>query len=131
MSGKCRDQTPKCWLRIRTGGRFDRSTRMGIPRVYADFQNLDDYNRLRLTCAGTLQDLERHGIQLHEGLVLTFYTDDGDDHDQPDELRVEGVVHYDEKSQHWVATIDWPAIRHASDDGPQGAQQADVSDSTV
>jgi hypothetical protein len=44
---------------------------MGIPKVYADFQNLDDLNRLRLTAAGTLQDLERQGIQLHEGLLLT------------------------------------------------------------
>ncbi len=25
---------------------------MAHPRVYADFQNLDDENRLRLTCAG-------------------------------------------------------------------------------
>ena len=32
---------------------------MGIPKVYADFQNLDDLNRLRLTAAGTLRDLER------------------------------------------------------------------------
>jgi hypothetical protein len=32
--------------------------------VYADFQNLDDANRLRLTCAGTVQDLQRQEIQL-------------------------------------------------------------------
>jgi hypothetical protein len=101
---------------------------MGTPKIYADFQNLDDYNRLRLTCAGTLQDLERHGIQLHEGLVLTFYTDDADDHDQPDELRVEGVVHYDEEGQRWVATVDWAAIRHASDEGSQDPEQSDASD---
>ena len=68
---------------------------MTRPRVYADFQNIDDANRLRLTCAGTLQDLARHGLQWHEGLVLTFYSDDADDHGQPDALRVEGIVHYD------------------------------------
>ena len=39
------------------------------PRVYADFQNLDDANRLRLTCAGTAQDLERLGLRLTEGLT--------------------------------------------------------------
>ena len=87
------------------------------PRVYADFQNIDDAHRLRLTCAGTLQDLAHHGIQLHEGLVLTFYSDDADDHGQPDELRVEGVVHYDADGQCWVATINWAAIRHASEEG--------------
>ena len=68
---------------------------MTHPKIYADFQNLDDANRLRLTCAGTLQDLERQGVHLQEGLVLTFYTDDADDQGQPDELRAEGVVHYD------------------------------------
>ena len=48
---------------------------MDIPSVYADIQNLDDFNRLTLTCAGTLQDLERQGIPLHEGLVLTLCTE--------------------------------------------------------
>jgi hypothetical protein len=93
---------------------------MAPPRVYADFQNIDEANRLRLTCAGTLQDLAQHGIRLHDSLVLTFYSDDADDHGQPDELRVEGVVHYDSAEQCWVATIDWAAIRHASEEGAKG-----------
>ncbi len=86
------------------------------PRVYADFQNLDDSNRLRLTCAGTAQDLERLGLQLREGLPLTFYTDDADDAGLPDELRAEGIVHYDDDQRCWVASIDWDALRYASDD---------------
>lgn len=52
---------------------------MAAPRVYADFQNLDDFHRLRLTCAGTLRDLERQEIRLRDGLALTFYADDADD----------------------------------------------------
>jgi len=95
---------------------------MAPPRVYADFQNLDAANRLRLTCAGTLQDLAHHGLQLHDGLVLTFYSDDADDHGQPDELRVGGVVHYDPAEHCWVATIDWAAIRHASEEGAKGGK---------
>ena len=91
-------------------------------KVYADFQNIDDAHRLRLTCAGTLKDLAHHAIQLHEGLVLTFYSDDADDHGQPDELRVEGVVHYDADGQCWVATINWAAIRHASEVGAKGVK---------
>ena len=89
---------------------------MNVPRVYADFQNLDDTNRIRMTCAGTLQDLERHGVRLRDGLVLTLYTDDADDHGRPDELRAEGVVHYDEVQGCWVAEIDWSELRHASDE---------------
>src|SRR4051812_27976050 len=88
---------------------------MAAALTYADFQNLDDANRLRLTCAGTLRDLERQGIRLQEGLVLTLYTDDADDQGRPDELRVEGVVHYDESERCWVASVDWGALRHASD----------------
>ena len=95
---------------------------MAPSKVYADFQNIDEANRLRLTCAGTLQDLAHHGIQLHEGLVLTFYSDDADDHGQPDALHVEGVVHYDPDGQCWVAIIDWAAIRHASEEGAKGVK---------
>ncbi len=88
---------------------------MSEPKIYADFQNLDDFNRLRLTCAGTWQDLERQAVELHEGLVLTFYMDDADDQGEPDELRTEGVVHYDERESIWVASVDWSSVRLASD----------------
>jgi hypothetical protein len=100
---------------------------MGTLRVYGDFQNLDDFDRLRLTCAGTLHDLERQGIELHEGMVLTLYTDDEDDQGQPDELRVEGVVQYDAEGRCWVAAIDWGAIRHASDEDSHDARQSEGS----
>ena len=84
------------------------------PRVYADFQNLDERNCVRLTCAGTMDDLDRGGLRLHPGLVLTLYTDDEDAAGLPDELRVEGVVHYDDEQQCWVASVDWDALRYAS-----------------
>ena len=89
---------------------------MNAQRVYADFQNLDDANRLRLTCAGTHGDLERQGIRLQEGLVLTFYSDDADDDGRPGELRAEGVVQYDAGERCWVAAIDWGALHHVSDE---------------
>jgi hypothetical protein len=87
---------------------------MAGPRVYADFQNLDDENRLRLVCAGTRRDLERQQIQLSEGMTLTLYTDDADDAGQPDELLADGVVQYNEQEKCWVAAIDWQAMRHRS-----------------
>jgi|SRR5215213_10683380 hypothetical protein len=94
---------------------------MAAFKVYADFQNLDDANRLRLTSAGTSWDLTRYGIQLCEGMMLTFYTDDADEDGQTDELLAEGVVHYDPAGHCWVAAIDWSALRHASDERAQGA----------
>ncbi len=89
---------------------------MATPRVYADFQNLDGENRLRLTCSGTRRDLERQGIELREGMTLTLYTDDATDEGQPDELLAEGIVHYNEAENCWVAAIDWKEIRHKSDE---------------
>ena len=90
---------------------------MANPRVYADFQNLDDENRLRLTCAGTRRDLERQALDLREGMALTLYTDDATDDGQSDELLADGVVHFNQTENCWVATIDWQAIRHASTEG--------------
>ena len=94
---------------------------MTNPRVYADFQNLDDENRLRLTCAGTRRDLERQGIELRQEMKLTLYTDDANEHGQPDELLAEGVVQFNDAENCWVAKIDWEAIHHASED--QGLPQ--------
>jgi hypothetical protein len=96
---------------------------MSIPRIYADFQNLDNYNRLKLTCAGTREDLAQHAIELQEGMALTFYMDDADDQGRSDELRADGVVHYNKDEQCWVAAIDWAAIRHASDEKEAGHQR--------
>jgi hypothetical protein len=84
---------------------------MQRPRIYADFQNLDDFNRLRLTSAGTLQDLARERIELREGLVLTFWTDDEDDEGQADQLRAEGIVQFNVDEKCWVAAVNWSAPR--------------------
>lgn len=84
-------------------------------RIYVDFLKTDDEGRLILTCAGTLQDLAQHGIELRDGMVLTFYSDDADDEGKPDDLIVEGSVQYDSEARHWTAKIDWEAIKHASD----------------
>lgn len=84
-------------------------------RIYVDFQKVDDEGRLLLSCAGTLRDLARHGVELRDGLTLTFYSDDADDEGKPDDLIVEGSVQYDEEARCWTATIDWQAIKHTSD----------------
>ena len=68
------------------------SLTLALPKVYAKFQNLDDFNRLRLMCAGTVEDMTRQEITVREGLVLSFYMDDADDQRRPDEIRVEGTV---------------------------------------
>jgi len=70
-------------------------------RVFADFHNTDVKGRLRLSCVGTVEDLERQGIVLRDGQSLIIYSE---------ELEVEGVVHYSEEEKLWTAAIDWNAI---------------------
>jgi hypothetical protein len=94
---------------------------MAKPRVYADFHNADPQGRLRLNCAGTLEDLVRQQIQLYDGLQLTLYSDDANEEGQLDELLADGIVCYSVAEHCWVAAIDWDAVRHASDVQPPTA----------
>jgi hypothetical protein len=87
-------------------------------RVYADFQNADAQGRVRMNCIGTMEDLARQQVELQPGLSLTLYSDDLDAQGRLDELVAEGVVSFSEEEHCWVATIDWSAIRHASEVGP-------------
>jgi hypothetical protein len=91
---------------------------MDNPKVYADFHNADANGCLRLNCVGTIEDLARQRITLRHGLRLTLYADDLDANGQFDELQVEGVVSFSEPEHCWVASIDWSAIHHASDEHP-------------
>ncbi|PYP89929.1 MAG: hypothetical protein DMF61_01640 [Blastocatellia bacterium AA13] len=86
-----------------------------VKRVYADFQKVDDDRRLILTTRGTMRDLAFFGIELQDGLILTFYSDDADDSGNKDDLVVKGVVHYDRRSERWVAEINWNEIKHESE----------------
>ena len=88
------------------------------PRIYADFHNADAHGRVRLNCIGTVEDLSRQKIELREGLHLTLYADDLNTLGQLDELLVEGIVTFSAEEHCWVATIDWSAVRHASQGHP-------------
>lgn len=87
---------------------------MPRPKVYVDFHNSDIQGRLRLNCNGTTEDLARQAITLHEGMVLTVYSDDLDENGQLDELLVDGIASFSKEEECWVATIDRSSIRHAS-----------------
>jgi hypothetical protein len=75
---------------------------MSYPRIFADFHNADAEGRLRLNCIGTIEDLARQHIELHQGQLLTLYSE---------ELEVDGAVQYSEAEKVWVAAIDWNQIR--------------------
>lgn len=78
---------------------------MKKPRVFADFHNADAKGRLRLNCAGTVEDLTCQKIVLKEGQSLILYSED---------LEVDGIVRYSQKENLWVAVIDWDAIQEVA-----------------
>jgi len=71
-------------------------------RVSVDFQNNDPEGRVRLNTVGTLEDLNRQGIILREGLELLLYCL---------ELETEGIVTYSPAEKLWVAKVDLEKIR--------------------
>ena len=75
-----------------------------MPKVFADFHNADFRGRLRLNCIGTVEDLARQSIELQDGQLLTFYSE---------ELEVEGMVQYSSEENIWVAVIDWNAVKES------------------
>lgn len=71
------------------------------PRIWVDFMKTDAERRLILTTSGTVEDLQRLGIRLHEGLTLEVYSDDADNQGIRDDLLAEGIVHQDEQDR-WL-----------------------------
>ena len=75
---------------------------MNKHRIMADFHNADEQGKLRLTCIGTIRDVAKLGIGLHDGMELVLVDDD---------LEVDGIVEWNPDEACWVAAIDWDAIR--------------------
>ncbi len=77
-------------------------------RIYGDFNNADKLGRIRLSVAGSQEDIARLGFNLKDGMQIEVY-----DHD----LSVNGTVHFSDLENIWVVEIDWCNIKHQSSDG--------------
>lgn len=75
---------------------------MDLPILFADFNNPDREGRLRLNCDGTIKDIERIGLMLHEGMLISL--------DDTDGLSTEGIVELSLEENIWVAKIDWTLL---------------------
>ena len=64
---------------------------------------------------GTRQDIDFNGLELNEGMRLSFYCDDANDAGQPDDPLFDGIVHFDTDKQQWYVLIDEGSYHHASD----------------
>ncbi len=70
-----------------------------LPKIFVDFNNNDVLRRIYLNTNGTLNDLNKLGIKLEEGLALLLYDLDG--------LSSKGIVQFSEADNRWVAVVDW------------------------
>ncbi len=88
------------------------------PRVYADLngshRDADSYV-LFLNSVKTEVDFRKFAIQPREGLVVDFWTEDGDDEGRPDPLLFTAMLHHDLKTERWYAVAEWDGFRHASE----------------
>jgi len=60
-----------------------------------------------LDTKGSIEDIEKLGIVLREGMKLCVYSD-GSDHE---DLVAEGTAGFDADQEKWFVSIDWNQIR--------------------
>jgi len=66
--------------------------------IYVDFQDADPEGRARLNTVGSIEDLNRQGVVLKDGLVVRLYDD---------EFELQGIVEFSGREHMWVARHNW------------------------
>ncbi|WP_339733079.1 hypothetical protein [uncultured Gimesia sp.] len=86
------------------------------PRLYADFNKLDQNRSAILTCLGTKKDLQELQLKLAPGLEVVLYMpDDVDETGTPDCLEVEAVIEYDRVHDEWIGVFEWDELCYRSE----------------
>jgi hypothetical protein len=93
---------------------------MKRPRFYVDFNEMVTDNVVLLSQTDTKRDASGAMIELREGLNVDVYSDDLDEHGNPDALIVSGTVERNDRADwlsraKWCCRIDSDGIRHQSD----------------
>jgi hypothetical protein len=92
---------------------------MKPPKVRADFNGLFG-DILCLSHGETCADESGAPVRLHEGLVVTAFDEDADEHGNRDDLLASGTVEpapdwLQCQGSKWVLRIDEKGVRHESD----------------
>ncbi len=74
------------------------------PRIYVDF-NANHGGQVSLTKLGSIKEIAKLGLQLHEGMDLEIYQPDPSDTHPEDELTATAVAHYDTRNREWTAVL--------------------------
>jgi hypothetical protein len=73
-------------------------------RIYADFNDCDEHDRVMLNCVGSLRDIEQHKNILADGMTVVLY--------MTDEFEVSGTLCFHETWEIWMGIPDWKTIRY-------------------
>lgn len=88
---------------------------MTVPRLYADFNKLNQDRNAILVCVGTWKDLEEQGLQFVRGMKVILSQPDGiDETGKPDFLETPAVIDYSQEHQYWIGRFDWNELEYRS-----------------
>ena len=82
--------------------------------LWVDFNNMGKEG-VRLSCNGTVAELNSKSIVLYDGLQLLIWDNDEDDFGNSDNLIVDAVVKYSNVDKCWVAQFENANIMHESE----------------
>jgi hypothetical protein len=93
---------------------------MTKPMLYVDFNEMLESNLVLLSAADTKVSSNGEVVSLCDGLEVTLYMDDTDEHGDPDNLVATGVVEANQTAGwgahvKWCCRIDAKGIRHQSE----------------
>lgn len=94
---------------------------MNEDRIYVDFNEMATSNEVLLSKYDTKVDSGGKTVQFIEGMSVSVYMDDQDEHGNPDHLIAEGVArrnyHGDwTAAARWILVISERGIRHESEE---------------
>jgi hypothetical protein len=96
---------------------------MDESRIYVDFNEMPTANEVLLSKSDTEVDSSGKTIHFVEGMQVSVYMDDQDEHGSPDNLIAEGIARRNHHggwtaAARWLVVISERGIRHESEERP-------------
>ena len=102
---------------------------MNFARLYVDFNEMLEDDLVLLSQTDVKADSQGNRVQLVEGLRVSVYMDDMDEHGKVDNLLAEGVVVRNVAAgwssvARWCCRLDGGSMRHESEDAEASQARA-------
>jgi len=96
---------------------------MDESRIYVDFNEMPTANEVLLSKSDTKVDSSGKTVRFVEGMPVSVYMDDHDEHGSPDNLIAKGIARRNHHggwtaAARWLLVISECGIRHESEERP-------------